>query len=71
MVRYRIEHAVVVVLSFLLGMALAICVTPGDIWLAILAGIALSFFCREHFRRNFGGELLWWPHHRRPGSPAR
>jgi len=35
----------------------------------VLAGIALSVFCREHFVRNCSGELIWW-HRRHPhGAP--
>jgi hypothetical protein len=68
MLRHRIEQGIVLALGFLLGAGLAICVTPGDYILCVLAGVALSLFCREHFLRSYGGELFWRSphHHNRP-----
>lgn len=56
---YRIEHAVVLVLGFLVGAALAVCVAPGDIMLAVVAGIVLGFFAHEFLDQTLGGKLLW------------
>jgi hypothetical protein len=56
---YRVEHAVVMFLGFLVGVVLAMCVAPGDVFLTLMAGIVLSFFAREFLDQNLGGELFW------------
>ena len=70
---YRVEHAVVMALGFLGGAILAMCVAPGDILLALVAGIVLSFFAFEFLDQNLGGELFW-PFARtrgkKPGHPG-
>lgn len=69
MSRYRIEQAAVLVFGFLLGVALAIIVAPGNVFLWIVAGVFLSFFCHQQFVRSWGGELLWWRPPRRHHLP--
>lgn len=56
---YHIEHTVVMVLGFLLGAALAMCVAPGDVFLILVTGVVLGFFARGFLDQNLGGELLW------------
>jgi len=59
MTRYRIENAVVTVLGFLVGVALALFVTSGDIVLWVMAGAALAIFSHAFFIRDLAGELFW------------
>ncbi len=67
MTRHRVEQGVVTILGFFVGAALAICITPGDMLLWILAGIALAVFARAFFLRDLAGELIWpWYGHREP-----
>lgn len=65
MTRHRIEQAIVTGFGFLAGTILAVCITPGDVFLWIVAGIVLAVFTRAFFICDFGGELLW-PFHRQP-----
>ena len=58
MTRHRIEQAVVSVLGFFVGTLLAVCITPGDVLLWIMAGIVLAIFSRAFFICDFGGELF-------------
>jgi hypothetical protein len=74
--RYRIEQAVVLVAGFLLGAGVALCLAPGHVLLAGLAGVLASVYCREYFVRNCRGELFGWSHarhdrwrHRRARKP--
>ena len=72
--RYRIERAGVLVLGFLVGAGLAMCVAPGDILLAVAAGAALTIFSHAFFIRQLGGELFWpsvAPRHDLHCSPFR
>jgi hypothetical protein len=59
MTRYRIEEVVVTVLGFFVGTALAMCLTPGNVLLWVVAGIVVGIFCRAFFICDLGGELLW------------
>lgn len=59
MSRYRIEQAVVTVLGFSIGAALAMCIAPGDMLLWVAAGVTLTLFAHAFFIRDLGGELLW------------
>ena len=59
MTRHRIEQAVVIGLGFLAGAILAVCITPGDVFLWVLAGIVLAIFSRAFFICDFGGDFLW------------
>jgi hypothetical protein len=45
--------------SFLVGVALAMCIAPGDIVLVLMAGIVLGFFARGFLDQNLGGEFFW------------
>ncbi len=63
--RYRIEQAVVLVTGFLLGMAVTLCLAPGNVLLGGLVGVLVSVYCREHFVRNCRGEIFGWSHARR------
>ena len=56
---YRIEHAVVMALGFLLGVALAMCIAPGDVALMVVAGIVLTIFVRAFLARSYGGDWFW------------
>lgn len=56
---YRVEHTVVMLLGFLAGAVLAMCVAPGDILLVVVAGIVLSYFAHEFLDQNLGGDLFW------------
>lgn len=60
--RHRIEQGVVLLLGFIFGAGIANCVAPGDLWLPIIAGVAMAVFCREHFVYTFPGE----PKHKKP-----
>jgi hypothetical protein len=62
---HQIEQAVVLVIGFFLGAALAMCIAPGDILLWAAAGITLSIFCRAFLIGDLGGDFLW------PFAPAR
>jgi len=62
MSRYRIEQAVVLLAGFLLGVGVALCLAPGHVLLAGLAGVLVSVYCREYFVRNCRGEILGWSH---------
>jgi hypothetical protein len=59
MTKHRIEQAAVTGLGFLIGAILAICITPGDVFLWIMAGIVLAIFSRAFFICDFGGDFLW------------
>jgi hypothetical protein len=59
MTRYRIENAVVTVLGFFFGTALALLITPGDILLWVVAGIAFAIFAHAFLIRDLAGEVLW------------
>jgi hypothetical protein len=67
---YRVEHVAVLVLGFLLGAVLAMCVAPGDILLAVMAGIVLSYFAHEFLDQSLGGELFWLFTQARPKKPV-
>ena len=56
---HPVEHGVVMLLGFLVGAALAICIAPGDLFLSIAAGLLLGIFAREFFDLNFGGHWFW------------
>jgi hypothetical protein len=56
---YHVEHTVVMVLGFLVGAALAMCIAPGDILLVLATGVVLGFFVRGFLDQNLGGELFW------------
>lgn len=56
---YHIEHTVVMVLGFLVGATLAMCIAPGDVFLVLVTGAVLGFFARGFLDQNLGGELLW------------
>jgi hypothetical protein len=56
---HRVEHAVVMILGFLVGAVLAMCVAPGDIVLVVVAGIVLGYFAHAFLDQNMGGELFW------------
>jgi hypothetical protein len=58
MTRHRIEQAVVTLLGFFVGTILAFCITPGDVLLWLLVGIALAIFSRAFFICDYGGELF-------------
>jgi hypothetical protein len=62
--RYHVEQAVVLVTGFLLGAAVAVCLAPGHVLLAGLAGVLASVYCREYFVRNCRGEIFGWSHAR-------
>jgi hypothetical protein len=59
MTRYRIEQALVSAFGFLLGLALAMLIAPGDIGAWVVIPILLAIFCRAFFIRGLYGELLW------------
>jgi hypothetical protein len=59
MLFHRIEHAVVMVMGFLVGSLLAICIAPGDILLVVVTGVILGFFANEFLDQEFGGDLFW------------
>jgi hypothetical protein len=63
--RFRIEQAVVLVAGFLLGAAVALCLSPGNLLLGGLVGVLVSVYCREYFVRNCRGEIFGWSHARR------
>jgi hypothetical protein len=73
--RYRIEQAAVLVTGFLLGMAVTLCLAPGNILLGGLVGVLVSVYCREYFVRNCRGEIFGWSHvrhhHLRRHGPRR
>ena len=52
---YHVEHAFVMLVGFLVGVALAMCIAPGDIVLVLMAGIVLGFFARGFLDQNLGG----------------
>jgi hypothetical protein len=56
---YRVEHIVVMMIGFLAGAGLAMCVAPGDVLLVVAAGIVLGFFAREFLDQSLGGDLFW------------
>lgn len=68
MKRHHIEQAVVLAVGFVLGVALAIFIAPGDVFLWVLMGIVLGIFCREYFMRDWGGEMFGWFPRRRAHS---
>ena len=55
---YHVEHAFVMLVGFLVGVALAMCIAPGDIVLVLMAGIVLGFFARGFLDQNLGGEFF-------------
>jgi len=72
MKRHQVEQGFVLGIGFLLGVALAVCIAPGDVFLWVLMGVVLGLFCREHFVRDWGGEMFGWfahPHDRPPKVP--
>lgn len=56
---YHVEHTVVMVLGFLVGAILAMCIAPGDVLLVLVTGAVLGFFARGFLDQNLGGDLLW------------
>ena len=56
---YHVEHAVVMVLGFLVGVTLAMCIAPGDILLVLVTGCFLGFFARGFLDQNLAGDLFW------------
>ena len=56
---YHVEHTFVMLVGFLVGVALAMCIAPGDIVLVLMAGIVLGFFARGFLDQNLGGEFFW------------
>jgi hypothetical protein len=59
MTKYQVEHTGVLVVGFLAGAALAMCIAPGDIFLWVVTGIVLGLFSRAFFASNFGGQSVW------------
>jgi hypothetical protein len=56
---HRIEQAVVMLLGFLVGAALAVCIAPGDVLMWVVAGLVLSVFARAFLIGELGGEFRW------------
>jgi hypothetical protein len=70
MTRRHVEHTGVLVVGFLVGAALAMCIAPGDISLWVVTGVVLALFSRAFFASNFGEQSIWpfadsWPFHRK------
>jgi hypothetical protein len=59
MLLHRVEHTVVMLLGFLVGAVLAMCVARGDTLLIVVAGIVLGYFAHLFFDQNLGGELFF------------
>ena len=57
--KYYAEEAVVVVLGFVVGAALALAIVPGDIVLWLATGACLGLFSHIFFSKNFAGDLFW------------
>jgi hypothetical protein len=56
---HQIERAAVLMLGFVAGALLAMCIAPGDIFLWVATGIVLGLFCRAFFVNSFGEAWLW------------
>ena len=56
---HQVEQAVVLIVGFILGTALAVCIAPGDVLLWLAAGVVLSIFSRAFFIGDLGGEFVW------------
>ncbi len=70
MTHRQVERAGVLVMGFLAGAALAICIAPGDISLWVVTGVVLALFSRAFFASNFGEQSIWpfaesWSSHRK------
>ena len=64
------EHIGVLVLGFLAGAALSMCIAPGDVCLWVVTGVVLGVSSRAFFVSNFGGQSIWpsaesWRSHRK------
>ena len=71
MSRHPVERTAEMVLGFLAGAALAVCIAPGDVFLWVATGVVLGLFAHAFFVGRFGGDPLWpvtrVRHHDRPG----
>jgi hypothetical protein len=56
---HRLEHELLSVLGLMLGAFLAMCITPGDIVVPILAAITLAIFVHEFIKDNVEGGWHW------------
>lgn len=56
---HPIEHVVVSGAGLSLGALLAMCITPGDVLLPLLAAITLAVFVHEFFKGGVGAERRW------------
>jgi len=68
--RHRVERSIVMGLGFLAGVALAVSITPGDIFLWVATGFVLGLFGHALFDTSYRGELNWplagfWRTHKR------
>jgi len=70
MTQRHVQHTGVLVVGFLVGAALAMCIAPGDISLWVVTGVVLALFSRAFFASNFAEQSFWpfadsWPFHRK------
>jgi|GEM_PF-3898119 len=55
--RIDITQALILVLGFFTGVALAMLLTPGDVWMWIATGVVLGWFCHLFFSAISGGSI--------------